>query len=145
MEEIRKVVLIEFTPTQMFELVDGVEAYPDFLPWCDGGEVLTRTPTHTSARIYINYHGIRANFATENDNQPPSKISIHLREGPFRRLEGEWRFSALGEAACKVEFRLVYEFSSRIMEAAAGSVFRHAADTFVDAFIKRAEQTYRSL
>ena len=142
MEEVRKVVLIEFTPKQIYDLIVGVEAYPEFLPWCDGIDVIEREPGRASVRIHVKYHGIRTSFATENENQPSSRISMKLKEGPFRRLDGEWRLTPLGDAACKVELSLIYEFSSRVMEAAAGPVFRSVADTMVEAFIRRAEQIY---
>lgn len=140
MAEVRKIVLLEFTPTQMFSLVDGVEDYPAFLPWCAGGEVLSRDEVVTHARLHINYHGIKSHFSTENRKVFPHRMDIRLVEGPFHMLEGDWVFTALGETACKVEFRLVYEFSNKLIEKAVGPVFHHIANTFVDAFVKRAEQ-----
>ncbi|HEX8987790.1 MAG TPA: type II toxin-antitoxin system RatA family toxin [Rhodocyclaceae bacterium] len=142
MAVIEKSVLIARTPQQMFELVDRVEDYPKFLPWCGGTELLERSAAVTAARIHINYHGIKAHFATENPKDPPHWMEIRLREGPFRRLEGGWRFTALGEDGCKVEFRLHYEFSSRVLEKALGPVFSHIVSSFVDSFVKRAHQVY---
>lgn len=139
---VEKSVLIPRTPEQMFELVDRVEDYPKFLPWCGGTELLSRTTEHTAARIHVNYHGIKAHFATENAKEPPHWMNIALREGPFRRLDGGWRFTALGDAGCKVEFRLHYEFSSKILEKALGPVFSHIVTTFVDSFVKRAHHVY---
>jgi ribosome-associated toxin RatA of RatAB toxin-antitoxin module len=142
MAVVEKSVLIERTATQMFDLVDCVEDYPKFLPWCGGTELLERTNSKTAARIHINYHGLKAHFATENAKQAPLWMNIELREGPFRRMEGGWRFTPLGETACKVEFRLQYEFSSKMLEKALGPVFHHIADTFVESFVKRAQQVY---
>lgn len=142
MAVVEKSVLIERTAVQMFELVDRVEDYPEFLPWCGGTELLERTDTKTAARIHINYHGLKAHFATENAKEVPRLMSIRLREGPFRSMDGGWRFTPLGETACKVEFRLQYEFSSRILEKALGPVFHHIANTFVESFVKRAQQLY---
>lgn len=144
MEEVRKVVLIEFTPAQMFDLVENIEAYPEYLPWCSAAEVFSRTATHTSARIHASYHGMGASIATENDNERPAKITLRLREGPFRRFEGEWSFSPLGDSACKVELRICYEFASRIVGKAIEPVFNHISNSLVDAFIKRAEKVYGS-
>ncbi len=144
MSEVKKVVLIERTAMQMFELVDHVEDYPKFLPWCDGTEVSERTDTLTVATLRINYHGIRSHFTTANRKQAPQLMQLGLRDGPFKHLEGEWRFTPLGEDACKIEFRLVYEFSSRLLEKVLGPVFNHIANTFVEAFVKRAEQVYGS-
>lgn len=145
MADVRKVILVEYTPAQMFELVDGVEHYPSFLPWCGGTEVLARTETHTSARLHINYHGLRSHFSTENAKQPPHRMELRLKEGPFRKLEGEWVFTPLGESACKIEFRLHYEFANRLIEKAVGPVFHHIANTFVDAFVKRADLLYNKV
>lgn len=142
MAVVEKSVLIERTVQQMFDLVDRVEDYPLFLPWCGGTELLERTATKTCARLHIDYHGLKAKFATENAKEPPLRMSIALREGPFRRMDGGWRFTPLGDSACKVEFRLHYEFSNRILEKAVGPVFNHIANTFVDSFVKRAQQIY---
>jgi ribosome-associated toxin RatA of RatAB toxin-antitoxin module len=142
MAVVEKSVLIERTAVQMFELVDRVEDYPTFLPWCGGTELLERTDSKTAARIHINYHGLKAHFATENSKEIPRQMNIRLREGPFRSMDGGWRFTPLGDTACKVEFRLQYEFSSRILEKALGPVFHHIANTFVESFVKRAQQVY---
>lgn len=142
MAAVRKLVLIERSASQMFDLVDKVEDYPVFLPWCGGTELLERTGQITRARIHINYHGIKAHFATENSKDFPVRMDIRLVEGPFHQLEGAWQFTPLGDAACKIEFNLRYEFSSRLIEKVVGPVFSHIANTFVDAFVKRAEKVY---
>lgn len=142
MAEVKKQVLIEFTPEQMFALVDRCEDYPQFLPWCGGGEISARTDTLTVATLHINYHGIKAHFSTDNTKLPPREMHIRLKEGPFSHLEGCWRFTPLGDTACKVEFNLHYEFSSKLLEKALGPVFNHIASTFVESFIKRAQQVY---
>lgn len=144
MAAVKKTLLIEFTPAQMFELVDRVEEYPAFLPWCGGTELLLRDEQATAARIHINYHGIKAQFSTENEKHWPEAMLIRLKEGPFRQLDGEWRFSPLGDAACKIEFSLRYEFANRLLDKAFGPVFNHIANTFVESFVRRAEQVYRS-
>lgn len=142
MAEVRKIVLIEFTPEQMFDLVDRCEDYKNYLPWCGGADLHERTDTLTVATIHINYHGIKAHFTTENTKRHPTEMHIRLKEGPFRHLDGAWYFKPLGDSACKVEFDLHYEFSSRLLEKALGPVFNHIANTFVDSFVKRAEQVY---
>lgn len=139
---VEKSVLIPRTPAQMFDLVDRVEDYPEFLPWCGGTELISRTAEHTAARIHVNYHGIKAQFATENAKESPHWMKIALREGPFRRLDGGWQFTALGDAGCKVEFKLHYEFSSKMLEKALGPVFGFIVNTFVDSFVKRAHHVY---
>jgi len=141
---VEKSVLVGYSSQQMFALVDAVEAYPQFLPWCSGADVLHRDETRTRATLHVNYHGAKQSFTTENAKEPPAKMIVRLVEGPFRVLDGEWRFSALEEHACKVEFRLHYEFSSRLLEKLVGPVFSYIANTMVDAFVKRAEALYGS-
>ncbi|MCQ9378723.1 type II toxin-antitoxin system RatA family toxin [Methyloversatilis sp. XJ19-49] len=142
MAEVRKTVLIERSAEQMFRLVDGVEHYPEFLPWCGGSEVIERTDTLTRARIDINYHGVKAHFATANAKSFPHSMTIRLVEGPFKSLDGTWAFTQLGDVACKIEFNLRYEFSSRLIEKVVGPVFSHIANTFVEAFVKQADRIY---
>ena len=139
---VEKSVLIPLSPQQMFDLVDRVEDYAQFLPWCGGTELIERTSEVTAARIHINYHGVKAHFSTENAKDVPHWMNISLRDGPFRRLDGGWRFIALGDAGCKVEFKLHYEFSSKLLEKVLGPVFGHIVGTFVDSFVKRAHQIY---
>ena len=144
MADVKKLVLIEFTPAQMFELVDRCEDYPQFLPWCGGTELHLRTDTITAATIHINYHGIKAQFSTENTKRWPNDMKLRLTEGPFTRLDGHWQFTPLGDTACKVEFSLHYQFSSKLLEKVLGPVFNHIANTFVDSFVKRAGQIYKA-
>lgn len=142
MQSVRKSVLVPFSAARMFALVDGVADYPQFLPWCGGTAVLEEHENGKTARIDIDYHGIRAHFTTANENRPPDAIVVTLQDGPFRHLHGEWRFVALAEDACKVEFELAYEFATHLLERVVGPVFSHIADTFVDAFVRRAERLH---
>ena len=142
MPEVQRSVLVNHTPEQMFALVDDVERYPEFLPWCGGASVSVRDAARTCATIHINYRGIRQSFTTENTKRPPTDMAMRLVEGPFRELDGQWRFNALGENACKIEFRLRYEFSSRLLARLLGPVFEFIANSFVEAFVKRAERLY---
>jgi len=142
MPEVTRSVLVSHTPEEMFALVDAVERYPEFLPWCGGASVSFRDETRTRATINISYRGIKQSFTTENAKRVPAEMQIRLVEGPFRELDGQWRFTALGEHGCKVEFRLRYEFSSRILAKLLGPVFGFIANSFVEAFVKRAERLY---
>jgi ribosome-associated toxin RatA of RatAB toxin-antitoxin module len=139
MQRVRKSVLVPFGADEMFALVDDVEHYPRFLPWCGGAHVLESHPGGKTARIDIDYHGVRAHFTTDNANCAGESIVVTLRDGPFRHLHGEWRFVALAPDACKVEFELAYEFATPLLERVVGPVFSHIADTFIDAFVRRAE------
>jgi ribosome-associated toxin RatA of RatAB toxin-antitoxin module len=126
----------------MFALVDEVPRYPEFLPWCGGVQVLETHEGGQTARIDINYHGVRAHFTTDNANRRPESIVITLKDGPFRHLHGEWRFRASAEDACKVELELGYEFTTHIRERVVGPVFNDIATTLVDAFVARADNLY---
>lgn len=142
MAVVEKSVLIERTAAQMFALVDCVEDYPKFLPWCGGTELIERTEAKTVATVHINYHGLKSHFTTENAKEAPTHMDIRLKEGPFTQMDGHWRFIPLGDAACKIEFCLNYEFSSKVLEAMLGPVFNHIASTFVESFVKRAQSVH---
>lgn len=142
MSEVNKSVLVGHSARQMFALVDAVEQYPDFLPWCDGAEVAHRDAGKTRAKIHINYRGIKQSFTTENLKQEPHAMQMKLVEGPFRTLDGSWQFTDFPGHGCKIELRLHYEFSSRLLEKLVGPVFSHIANTLVDSFVRRAEKTY---
>ena len=139
---VEKSVLVEYSAAQMYALVEDVAAYPEFLPWCGGSEILKKENDLSRAAIVIDFRGIKQRFSTENRLDPPQLIQMTLVDGPFRQLDGSWRFKALGEDACKIEFRLHYEFSSKLLEKIVGPVFHYIANSFVDAFVKRARQLY---
>lgn len=142
MARVEKSVLVAHTPERMFELVDRVEDYPDFLPWCGGTELKSRDEQRTVATIHIAYMGIRQSFTTENAKTQPREMRIRLQDGPFSELEGDWSFLPLGDDACKIEFRLQYAFSSRVLETILAPVFSHITNTLVDAFVRRADEMY---
>ena len=139
---VERSVLVAYSAQQMYALVDGVERYPEFLPWCGGTDVEHRDAQLTRASVRIAYHGIHQSFKTENHTQAPLRIEIRLVSGPFRTLDGTWRFTPLSAQACRVDFRLHYEFSNKLLEKLVGPVFSRIANTFVDAFVKRAERLY---
>jgi ribosome-associated toxin RatA of RatAB toxin-antitoxin module len=142
MAVVHKSVLLAYSAEQMFALVNNIEEYPKFLPWCGGAEVKQRDGDHVVAALNINYHGIKQTFTTENRNNPPHAINMTLVEGPFKHLDGTWEFKSLRSDACKIEFHLHYEFSNRMLEHIIGPVFSMIANSFVDSFSKRAEQVY---
>lgn len=142
MTSIHKSALVPYTPAEMFALVDAIDAYPQFLPWCAGARVLSRSADEVRASIDISKGGVNKTFTTLNRNQPDKMIEMRLLEGPFSRLEGFWRFDPLGEAGCKVCFDLEFEFASRMLGLVVGPVFSQIANTLVDAFEKRAADVY---
>jgi ribosome-associated toxin RatA of RatAB toxin-antitoxin module len=142
MAEVVKSVLVPYSSYEMFELVDKVEEYPQFLPWCGGTELHLRDEFITEATIHINYFQVKQHFTTRNTKTAGEEMVIQLLSGPFRKLEGYWRFKTLAETACKVEFVLHYEFSSHLLERMLGPVFGMVTTGLVDAFVHRAEKVF---
>ena len=142
MKTVEKNILVAHSAQQMFELVDKVEDYPEFLPWYGKTEVISREGDELKARLYMDYKGVKQSFATHNRNIPGREIRMVLLEGPFKSLNGTWHFLPLGDDACKVEFELHYEFSSRMLSALISPVFSHISGTLVDAFVKEAGRRY---
>ena len=141
---VEKTVLVEHTAEQMFNLVDRVEDYPAFLPWCGGASVTELEDDKVHATVHIDYLHIKQSFTTENVRTPPYQIEMKLQRGPFKHLDGSWRFIPLSDSACKIEFSLHYDFSSKLLEKMVGPVFHYIANSFVDAFIHRAEKVYKN-
>lgn len=142
MAEVHKTVLIHHSSERMFALVDDVTKYPEFLPWCGGVDLIQQDDTTTTATLYIAYHGIHQKFTTQNHKTLPSLMEIKLKDGPFKQLEGIWKFTALSDEACKIEFRLQYEFANSFLDKMIAPVFSHITNTFVDGFVARADQVY---
>jgi ribosome-associated toxin RatA of RatAB toxin-antitoxin module len=142
MIRIDRSALVGYSAHDMYTLAEDIESYPEFLPWCDGAEYASRDADRTVATLHINFHGFRSKFTTENTHSPGKRIDMKLVSGPFRSLQGSWSFSELGKDASKVEFNLRYEFGSPLLEAAVGRVFRGIAETFVEAFVKRADEKF---
>ena len=135
-------MLVGYSAAQMFALVDAVEKYPEFLPWCSGTELIHRDAQVLRAAIRINYRGVKQRFSTENPKEEPHWMRITLLEGPFKSLGGEWRFTELGPGGCRIDFNLCWEFSSRLLEMLVSPVFNHIANNLVDAFVARARKVY---
>ena len=140
-------MLVSYPAERMFALVNDVASYPEFLPWCAGAEVVQQDEQTQQAGLSIRYKGIKQRFSTRNHIEKPSadkpgSIVMTLMDGPFRLLDGQWLFTPLGSGSCKIEFKLRYEFSSKILEKTLGPAFSSIADSFVDAFVKRAESSY---
>jgi len=144
MKHVKKSVLLWYSPHEMYELVTAVKDYPKFLPWCDKAEVLESHEGGVTARLSIHYAGLRHAFTTRNVHEKDTSVVISLVDGPFSKLDGTWKFSRVGstEAACKIEFDMCYAFANAALEALVSPVFDRIANTFVDSFVKRAEQVY---
>jgi ribosome-associated toxin RatA of RatAB toxin-antitoxin module len=139
MASVRKSAIVARGCDTMFELVDRVEDYPRFLPWCAATHLIERGDGVTSARLEIDFRGLKSRIATVNRKERPHRMTLELVEGPFSEFSGEWRFSPLGEHGCRVELAVDYAFSSRALEAALEPVFGHITTTLVERFVARAE------
>ena len=145
MNKVEKTVLVAHSAEQMFDLVDQVDAYPQFLPWCSRTEVHRREGNELEATLHMDYMKIKQSFGTRNHNVPGREIRMSLLNGPFKSLDGLWRFTPLGDLGCKIEFTLRYEFSSSLLSTLIGPVFNRISTTLVDAFIQEADRRYEEL
>lgn len=139
MKRITRSALVEHSAAAMYALVEHIEAYPEFLPWCREARVRERIPGRTVATLAVGLQGLRYAFTTENENRPPESIVLRLLEGPFRHFAAQWRIHALGAQAARIEFSMEYEFAGALVSRALGPVFENIADTMVDAFKRRAD------
>jgi ribosome-associated toxin RatA of RatAB toxin-antitoxin module len=142
MKRIARSAIVEHSAREMYALVDDIESYPRFLPWCTAAKVEERTPEGVRATMTMGMRGLRQSFTTQNENRPGDAIEMRLVEGPFRNFSASWRFSPLSAGACKIDFSLEYEFSSRTLARLLEPLFDRIANTMVDAFARRADQIY---
>ena len=148
MKHVKKSVLLWYSPHEMYDLVTDVPAYPQFLPWCERAEVLERNEGGVTARLHLCYVGVRQSFTTRNDHLTDQRVTLALVDGPFSLLDGTWKFApvpavaGVNAKACKVEFELRYSFANGALDALISPVFDRIANTFVDSFVKRAEQVH---
>ena len=147
MKHVKKSVLLWYSPREMYDLVVSIEQYPRFLPWCDRAEVLDQHDDGVTARLGLAYMGVHHAFTTRNEHVPAESVVVKLVDGPFSLLDGTWSFRPLGRPgcdtpACKVEFDLRYAFASIALEAVVSPMFDRVANTFVESFVRRAEDVY---
>lgn len=139
---IQRNALVSYTSRQMFELVNAIEDYPRFLPWCRSSQILRSTDQEIEASLEIAWSGMHKTFTTRNHLHPYERIEMGLVSGPFKHLEGRWSFIPLGEHGCKVHLDLEFEFAGHIFDKLFQPVFNHIANSLVDAFVKRALEVY---
>ncbi len=142
MAVIRKNALVPYTPTQMFELVNRIEDYPYFLPWCKETTVYSRSDHEVKARVVVAKGVVEHAFITVNRLQRDKMIEMRLLEGPFRHLEGFWQFDTVEEGGCSVYFNLEFEFSNKLINLTSGPVLQKIAASFIEAFCERAKTLY---
>jgi ribosome-associated toxin RatA of RatAB toxin-antitoxin module len=141
-KKIARSALVEHSAAEIYALVEDIESYPRFLPWCLEARVLERNPGSTKATLVIGMAGLRQSFTTRNENRPAEAIEMRLVEGPFKRFSAAWRFSPLAGRACRIDFSLEHEFSSRTLAKLLEPLFDRIANGMVDAFVRRADQVY---
>ncbi len=142
MKRIDRSAIVEHSAAQIFALVEDIEAYPRFLPWCVAARVEERAAAGTRATLTVGVPGLRQSFTTLNRSRPGEAIDLSLVQGPFRRFAAAWRFTPLSERASRIEFSLEYDFSSRALAKLLEPLFARIADTMVDAFTQRAARVY---
>ncbi len=136
---VERSALVAHSAASMYALVEDIESYPRFLPWCSGAAVEHRDETRTVGTLRVDFKGVHQSFTTENLKTPGESIEMRLLRGPFRSLEGRWRFVPLTPEASRVELHLVYQFANPLLGRLVGPVFNHIANTLVDAFVRRAD------
>ncbi|WP_105103358.1 type II toxin-antitoxin system RatA family toxin [Microbulbifer pacificus] len=142
MTKIERSALVMFSAEQMFDLVNDVGSYPQFLPGCRGAEVLHQDQNILEARLDLARAGITQSFVTRNSLERPERMTLTLVDGPFSRFNGVWTFTPLAENACKVGFILEFAVSNRLLGAAVGKLFGGIANQMVDAMCERAGKIY---
>lgn len=140
---VERSALVNYSQQQMFELINDIEAYPQFMDGCVGAKILARGDDWLEARLELSKAGVSQSFVTRNQLYPPHSMSMNLVDGPFKYLRGVWRFTALGEQACKVSFELEFELQNRLLGMAVGKLFEGVSNKQVDALCARAKQVYR--
>jgi ribosome-associated toxin RatA of RatAB toxin-antitoxin module len=141
MKEIRRSALVEHSAAEMYRLVDDVESYPQFLPWCRAVRVET-IGGRRHATLTVGLGGMRQSFTTVNENRPDEAIDLRLVEGPFKRFQASWRFTPLSQSACEIVYTMHYEFASRVIGKLLEPLFDQIADTMVEAFTRRANELH---
>ena len=142
MATVNKSALVFYSAAEMYRLVEDIEAYPKFLPWCRSARILSQDETEVRATIEMAKGGVHKSFSTRNRMKRDQSIDIRLLEGPFKRLEGFWRFEPLRADASKVSLDMEFEFASTLLRMAVEPVFKQITNSLVDAFCKRAVDVY---
>ncbi len=142
MQSINKSVVVSYTAEQMYDLVNDVESYPVFLPWCSSASVHQSDPHYMKATVSLAVGSVKQSFTTENTLQPGRRIDVRLLNGPFKKLQGYWSFVPAGENLCKVSFQMNFEYKNMLVKLALNKVFQRIGDTMVSSFVERAKQIY---
>jgi ribosome-associated toxin RatA of RatAB toxin-antitoxin module len=140
--EIRRSAIVKYSPTQMFDLVNDIEAYPKRFAWCTGAELIERHADMLVARLDLKFAGFRQSFTTRNTMKRPERLTMGLVDGPFRSLDGVWDFVALGDAGCKITFALDFDYASKLGSGALKLGFQGLAGRMVEDFCREADRIH---
>lgn len=144
MTEINRAAVVTYTAEQMYLLVNDIESYPEFLPWCVDAKIIERQKHMLRATLSMAASKIKQSFTTKNTMQYGSRIDIQLLHGPFKYLSGHWNFNASNDGGCHVQLYIHYEFENKFMQYVLGGLLYKLLDTMVCAFVKRADNVYGS-
>lgn len=122
----------------MFELINDIESYPQFVPGCTRARVETRSPKEVVATLWVRQGLLHAQFTTRNELEPDRRIRMRLVRGPFRMLEGDWELTPTDRDGCRVELTLRFAFASRLAATLFEALFQQTVESLVDAFVSRA-------
>jgi ribosome-associated toxin RatA of RatAB toxin-antitoxin module len=139
---IQRSALLPFPAQALYDLVNDVARYPEFLPWCSSATVMEESESHMLASLEVAKGSLSQRFVTRNRLESGKTIEMNLEEGPFTQLHGVWHFKALNDKACKISLDLRFDYAGPIIKATLGPLFNQAANTLVDAFCQRAKQLY---
>ena len=142
MKSIERSAIVPFSVEQMYELVNDVESYPDFVKGCQAATILEQEGDCMVAKLQLVGKGLRQALTTRNQLIPNQEIAMRMVEGPFKHFEGRWRFEPLGEQGCRVSFKLDYAFANTLLNMAAGKAMNHLANGQVEAMVARAHALY---
>src|SRR5690554_3322527 len=140
--KIQRSAILPYPAQQLYQMVNDVERYPEFLPWCSETRLISADDTSMCAEVTASRAGLSHSFVTSNQLVPNERVEINLVKGPFKHLHGIWEFKQLSEAACKMSLELEFDYSGMLIKATLGTLFTHAANTMVDAFCQRAKELY---
>lgn len=143
MTDISRSALLPYPVPQVYELINDISAYPQYMDGCVGSEVLTRRPDLMEARLDLARAGLQYSFTTRNRLSPPHSVAMELVEGPFDEFNGQWVLKSLGDAACKVSLELQFSLQGKVLGKAVKSMFNPMADNLVNALVRRAHQLYQ--
>ena len=142
MKEVRRSALVAQPPERMFALINDIESYPQFLPWCTSAQVQSRTDREIIASVGVRRGALHSQFTTRNELEASRRIRIRLVSGPFKTLEGEWTFLPVAvpgqQPGCRVDLLLRFAFANRLTAMVFEPLFEQTVASMVDAFVTRA-------